>query len=238
MTKPSNRFRNSCAGSVQKFPLKTSPSSIFEKEAVRLGASRIAGIDEAGRGPLAGPVVAAAVILSVPDCIPDLNDSKLLSAAVRDKLFRKIRDRSLALGIGIISSEIIDEINIYQATILAMKRAVAELHPPPDYLLIDGNMGLELSIPQKTIVKGDRLCFSVAAAGIVAKVTRDRIMMELHEKYPLYGFDKHKGYATAAHKEAISNHGPCPVHRMCFSGVKEFLVPPLFRSDPHTDSHK
>jgi ribonuclease HII len=180
---------------------------------------------------LAGPVVAAAVVLPIADCLPDLNDSKLLTAARRDELFKKIHGCSAAVGIGIIPSDTIDEINIYQATLLAMKRAVADLRPPPDYLLIDGNMRLDLDIPQTSIVKGDRLSFSVAAAGIVAKVTRDRIMMELHEKYPAYGFDKHKGYATEAHREAIVKHGPCPEHRMCFSGVKEFFELPLFRSD-------
>jgi len=213
-----------------ELPRKSSPSSRFEDEASRCGARRIAGIDEAGRGPLAGPVVAAAVVLPVADCIPDLNDSKLLTPAMRDQLFEKIRDCTAAVGIGIIPSETIDEINIYQATLLAMKRAVADLHPLPDYLLIDGNMRLDLDLPQTSIVKGDRLSFSVAAAGIVAKVTRDRIMMALHKEYPLYGFDKHKGYATAAHREAIIKYGPCPAHRMCFSGVKEFVEPPLFFS--------
>ncbi|MBI4965979.1 MAG: ribonuclease HII [Desulfomonile tiedjei] len=231
MRKPSDSFRDSFTGTAHKLTSKSSPSSRFEDEARRCGARRIAGIDEAGRGPLAGPVVAAAVILPVADCIPDLNDSKLLTPAMRDKLFQKLRDCSAAFGIGIIPSETIDEVNIYQATLLAMKRAVADLGPAPDYLLIDGNMRLEMDIPQKSIIKGDRLCFSIAAAGIVAKVTRDSIMMELHEKFPLYGFAKHKGYATASHREAIIKHGPCSVHRTCFSGVKEFIEPPLFRSD-------
>jgi ribonuclease HII len=214
----------------RKSTAKSCPSSRFEEEASSCGAKRVAGVDEAGRGPLAGPVVAAAVILPVADCIPEINDSKLLTSQLREELFQRIRAFSSAVGIGIIDSETIDEINIYQATRLAMNRAVADLDPPPDYLLIDGNMRLELDIAQRSVVKGDRLSFSVAAAGIVAKVTRDRIMMELHKEYPVYGFDRHKGYATAAHRKAIIKYGPCPAHRMCFSGVKEFLDPPLFRS--------
>jgi len=214
----------------RKSTAKSCPSSRFEEEASSCGAKRVAGVDEAGRGPLAGPVVAAAVILPVADCIPEINDSKLLTSQLREELFQRIRAFSSAVGIGIIDSETIDEINIYQATRLAMNRAVADLDPPPDYLLIDGNMRLELDIAQRSVVKGDRLSFSVAAAGIVAKVTRDRIMMELHKEYPVYGFDRHKGYATAAHRKAIIKYGPCPAHRMCFSGVKEFLDLPLFRS--------
>ncbi len=230
MRKPNDRFKHSLTRTAHELASKSSPSSRFEDEASRGGARRIAGIDEAGRGPLAGPVVAAAVILPAANCIPDLNDSKLLTSSMREELCRKIRACSLAVGIGVVRAETIDKINIYQATLLAMKSAVADLDPPPDYLLIDGNMSLDLDISQRSIVKGDRLSFSVAAAGIVAKVTRDRIMMELHEEYPLYGFDKHKGYATAAHRKAIIKYGPCPAHRTCFSGVKEFLEPPLFLS--------
>jgi ribonuclease HII len=208
-----------------KAPAKTLPSSRFEKQAARLGARRIAGIDEAGRGPLAGPVVAAAVVLRNPDCLPHLNDSKLLTADARSKLYDEILENASAAGVGIISPETIDRINILQATRLAMSRAVMEISPPPDYLLIDGTISLELSISQQAIIKGDRLCFSVAAAGILAKVTRDRIMMELHEQFPQYGFAQHKGYATQAHKDAIVKYGPSPVHRMCFRGVKEPELP-------------
>jgi ribonuclease HII len=208
-----------------KAPAKTLPSSRFEKQAARLGARRIAGIDEAGRGPLAGPVVAAAVVLRNPDCLPHLNDSKLLTAEARSKLYDEILENASATGVGIIPPGTIDRINILQATRLAMNRAVMEISPPPDYLLIDGTISLELSISQQAIIKGDRLCFSVAAAGILAKVTRDRIMMELHEQYPQYGFSQHKGYATQAHKEAIVKYGPSPVHRLCFRGVKEPELP-------------
>ena len=208
-----------------KTPAKTLPSSRFEKQAERLGARRIAGIDEAGRGPLAGPVVAAAVVLRCPDCLPHLNDSKLLPADARLKLFDEILENASAVGVGIIPPETIDQINILQATRLAMSRAVMEISPLPDYLLVDGTISLDLSIPQQAIIKGDRLSFSVAAAGILAKVTRDRIMVELHEQFPQYGFAQHKGYGTQAHKEAITRYGPSPVHRMCFRGVKEPDLP-------------
>ena len=193
----------------------------FEEEAALLGAQRIAGIDEAGRGPLAGPVVAAAVIMRVSDPIAEINDSKLLSAKVREVLFDQIREKAVAVGISAVSSEVIDEINIYQATRVAMRNAAMEISPLPDYLLIDGPLSLELEIRQKPIIKGDRLCFSVAAAAIMAKVTRDRLMLEFHEQYPQYGFDRHKGYATKDHRDALLKYGPCPIHRKFFKGVKE-----------------
>jgi ribonuclease HII len=208
-----------------KLPADSRPSTRFENEAAALGASRIAGIDEAGRGPLAGPVVAAAVILPSADCIPDLNDSKMLSPDKREDLYGKIRDKALALGIGVVSSTTIDRINIYQGTRLAMKKAAMELDPEADYLLIDGNLYLDVPISQRAIIKGDRLSFSIAAAGILAKVTRDRLMTELHGQYPHYGFDRHKGYATAAHREALLKHGPCPIHRASFKPVKDLLPP-------------
>jgi ribonuclease HII len=204
------------------------PSYKFEEEAAKAGALRIAGIDEAGRGPLAGPVVAAAVVLG-PSChIPEINDSKLLSGPQRDKLYPQIMAGAVAVGIGIVSPQIIDEINIYQATLEAMKEAAFQITPLPDFLLVDGKMKLKVETPQKSIVKGDRLSFSIAAAGIVAKVTRDGIMMELHKEYPQYGFAGHKGYPTKAHKEALERYGPSPVHRMCFKGVCRLDDLPLF----------
>jgi ribonuclease HII len=215
----------------RKGPGKTHPSSRFEKQVKKLGARRIAGIDEAGRGPLAGPVVAAAVVLRNPDCLPHLNDSKLLPADARSKLFDEILENASAVGVGIIPPATIDRINILQATRLAMSRAVMEITPLPDYLLVDGTITLDLSIRQQAIIKGDRLSYSVAAAGIIAKVTRDRIMMELHEQFPQYGFAQHKGYGTRSHKEAIIKHGASPVHRMCFRGVKEPDLP-LFCESP------
>jgi ribonuclease HII len=214
----------------RRSPEMSRPTSRFEDEAAAEGASRIAGIDEAGRGPLAGPVVAAAVILPSYDLIPDLNDSKLLTPARREDLFCRIEAKAAAIGIAMADVGEIDEINIYQATRSAMCQAVSLISPLPDYLLIDGNIRLDLDLRQRSIVKGDRLSFSVAAAGIMAKVTRDRIMMELHEEFPEYGFDRHKGYATREHKQAILRYGPSPVHRRFFRGVRDELGP-LF-SDP------
>ncbi len=174
---------------------KTFPSFAFEQQAAEGGAFRIAGVDEAGRGPLAGPVVAAAVVLPRGVPIPGLNDSKLLSAKVREKLFAEIQDVAIATGVGIVSVDVINQINILQAARLAMTRAVAGIAPSPDFLLIDGPIKLDLEIPQRSIIGGDRLSCSVAAGAILAKVTRDRIMSELHEQFPAYGFHRHKGSA-------------------------------------------
>jgi len=170
------------------------------------------------------------VVLPNNDPLPGLNDSKLLSAPQREELFDRITQRAAAVGLGIVPPETIDRINIFQATRLAMNMAVKKIVPPPDYLLIDGPITLDLNISQRAVIKGDRLSVSVAAAGIMAKVTRDRIMMELHEKYPRYGFQSHKGYATKAHREALRRYGPSPVHRKCFRGVKEHIPTPLFSS--------
>jgi ribonuclease HII len=175
-------------------------------------------------------VVAAAVVLPLDDPIEGLNDSKLLTPRQRDRVFLAVKDRALAVHAAIIPPETIDRINIRRATGVAMTEAVQAVSPPPDYLLIDGNMTLDIEIPQRTIVKGDRLSFSVAAAGVVAKVTRDRLMIELHEQYPEYGFAGHKGYPTKAHKEAIRRYGPCPAHRKSFRGVKEHILSPLFNT--------
>jgi ribonuclease HII len=178
----------------------------------------VCGIDEAGRGPWAGPVVAAAVMLD-PDNIPSgLNDSKKLSVAKREVLFPAIM-KSAQVGVGMASPKEIDEINILQATYLAMSRAVAALHPPPAFALIDGNRAPPLSIKVQTIVGGDAISLSIAAASIVAKVTRDRIMHEIEALHPGYGFASHKGYGTAGHSEALKRLGPCPVHRKSFSPV-------------------
>jgi len=192
---------------------------------------RIAGIDEAGRGPLAGPVVAAAVIMPYADPIPKLNDSKLLNENQREALFHQIMEKASGVGIGIVPPETIDQINIFQATRLAMAGAVREISPLPDYLLIDGPIALDLMIPQRAIIKGDRLSVSVAAAAILAKLTLYRLMMELHDQFPQYGFDSHKGYGTKAHREALCRYGPCPVHRKCFRGVRELLPTPLFGTE-------
>jgi len=192
----------------------------FEKEALNKGYRFVAGVDEAGRGPLAGPVVSSAVILPVGFSDHGITDSKKLSPKKRQALFPVIMENGLAVSTGIATHGEIDEINILQASLLSMKRAVEKLLPMPDYLLIDGKFTIDSTIGQQAIVKGDQRSISIAAASIIAKVTRDSIMEELHVRYPEYGFDRHKGYPTKAHKEAIVRFGPSPVHRYSFKGVK------------------
>ncbi len=198
----------------------------FERQARSSGYQLVAGIDEAGRGPLAGPVVAAAVILPEGLIIEGVNDSKKLSPDTRERLFDTIITQALAVGVGMGSAELIDRINILQATRHAMLDAVSHLTPQPDYLMIDGISTINSPIPQKTIKKGDSLSISIAAASIIAKVTRDRLMRELDGNYPGYGFSGHKGYGSASHMEAIRRLGPSPVHRLTFGGVKEHLPCP------------
>lgn len=192
------------------------PDSSFENAARADGYSVICGIDEAGRGPLCGPVCAAAVILP-PDCVIDgLNDSKKLSEKKREALFDVITDRAVSYGIAMATAKEIDEINILQATFLAMRRAVAALSVQPDCALIDGNGKPGLAMEQRTIVKGDSKSVSVAAASILAKVTRDRYMLLMDEQYPQFGFAAHKGYGTKLHYERIEQFGLCPEHRRTF----------------------
>ena len=182
------------------------------------GAVRVAGVDEAGRGPLAGPVVAAAVILNLDDPIDGINDSKKLTAGRRDALYDKIAARAKAYGIGVSTPEEIDEINILQATFMAMKRALEALEGVYDLLLVDGNQYIS-GLPrqfQRPIVSGDAKSASIAAASILAKVTRDRAMEEYHRQYPQYGFAKHKGYGTKHHRDMIAQHGLCGIHRKSF----------------------
>ena len=200
----------------------------FEHKATARGFQTIAGVDEAGRGPLAGPVVSAAVILPEDFSCPGINDSKKLSEKKRNLLFPLIREGAIAVAVGMASHREIDEINILQASLLSMKRAVENLTitpgvTRPDFLLIDGKFTLQMDIKQSAIIKGDSKSISIAAASIIAKVTRDAIMKELHEKYPVYNFIQHKGYPTKAHKAAILKHGPCPVHRLSFKGVREVV---------------
>ncbi|MGW8187584.1 MAG: ribonuclease HII [Desulfobacterales bacterium] len=206
----------------------------YEKKARDNGHLTIAGIDEAGRGPLAGPVVAAAVIL--PDGFPsaEVNDSKQLSPIQRDRLYEQIYAQAVAVGIGIVDAIEIDRINILRASLLAMAMAASNLDPAPDCLLVDGNCPVPLALAQQTIVKGDALSLSIAAASIVAKVTRDRLMTGYDQDYPQYGFAGHKGYGTHTHREAIGRHGCCPIHRRSFKGVKEFSGPPKARQLPLT----
>ena len=196
---------------------------LFEKKAFQKGFSKIAGIDEAGRGPLAGPVVSAAVIIPISLQIPGISDSKKLSPQKRDYLYEKIYDFSVSVGIGIVDPLEIDRINILQAALLSMAMAVENLAPQPDCLLIDGTFLISSTLPQEAIPKGDALSASIAAASIVAKVTRDRLMERYHQDYPQFEFSKHKGYPTKAHKQAIQKFGCCPIHRRTFKGVKEYL---------------
>ncbi len=180
------------------------------------GVTIICGVDEAGRGPLAGPVCAAAVILPPHADIPGLNDSKKLSDKRRRELFPIIKEQAIAYGIGMASHEEIDNINILQATFLAMERALAQLNIQPDLALIDGNREKDFGIPVQTVVKGDSRSASIAAASILAKVTRDDLMLEMAGKYPQYAFEVHKGYGTKAHYAALTEYGPSPIHRMTF----------------------
>ncbi len=188
----------------------------FERKLWGRGLKYVAGIDEAGRGPLAGPVVAAAVIFPEDIFIPLIDDSKKLTPETREDLYEAILWKARAYGIGIATVEEIDELNILQASYLAMRRAIANLPVLPQYLLVDGRDFPENTIPCTPVVDGDELCFSIAAASILAKVTRDRIMCELDQKFPEYGFARHKGYATRAHLEAIERFGFSPVHRKSF----------------------
>ena len=195
----------------------------FEKEATGRGCKDIAGIDEAGRGPLAGPVVSAAVILPVTFRDSEITDSKKLSPQKRQRLYDVIYAQAVSIGIGIVDPIEIDRINILQASLLAMAMAVENLDPRPDYLLIDGIFPISTDLPQQPIAKGDALSISIAAASIIAKVTRDRLMQKYHHYYPHFNFQKHKGYPTRAHREAIRKYGCCPIHRKSFRGVKEYL---------------
>jgi ribonuclease HII len=196
------------------------------QEALAMGAGWLAGVDEAGRGPLAGPVVAAAVILVRPGTLAGINDSKKLSAERREELYIRIA-RSSIVGIGFADEKQIDELNIYEATRLAMKRAVLNLPHTPTRLLIDGPMRLDLELEQKGVIHGDGKSASVAAASIVAKVFRDHWMRKFHELYPAYGFSNHKGYGTAEHMQALKDKGPSPIHRHSFAPVREAAL--IFR---------
>lgn len=191
--------------------------SKFEKECYEKGYVSIAGIDEAGRGPLAGPVVAGAVILPKDCLLEGINDSKKISEKKREKLYDDIIENAVAWGVGIVDHTVIDEINILNATRRAMKLALENLQVKPDYILIDAEKKVDTNgIPYLPIIKGDALSISIGAASILAKVTRDRMMREYDKMFPMYGFEKHKGYGTKAHVEAIKEHGPCMIHRQSF----------------------
>ena len=193
---------------------------LIEEELFAQGYQLVCGVDEAGRGPLAGPVCAAAVILPAHLEIPGLDDSKKLSDKRRRELFPIIKEQAIAYGIGLASHEEIDEINILQATFLAMERAITQLKVKPEFALIDGNREKDFGLPVKTVVKGDSLSANIAAASVLAKVTRDVLMEEMALQYPGYGFEIHKGYGTKAHYEALRTLGASPIHRMTF--LKKF----------------
>ncbi len=195
----------------------------YEAEAASKGYRSVMGVDEAGRGPLAGPVVAAAVLLPSEVTLDGLDDSKKLSQKLREKFYSQILETAVSYGLGIVSVEVIERINILQASLTAMKQAIENCDRPPDLLLIDGNQNVDHSADQWTLVGGDGKSLSIAAASVLAKVTRDRIMLDCHEDYPQYEFDRHKGYPTKRHREKIKQFGPCPLHRKTFRGVKEFL---------------
>ncbi len=198
---------------------------VHEKEALARGFKHIAGVDEAGRGPLAGPVVAGAVILAPDRPVAGVNDSKKLTGSRREELFPLIQERAVAFGVGQASAQEIDELNIYRATQLAMERALDALEVKADFLLTDAMPLPKLSkIPQKPLIHGDSLSASIAAASILAKVTRDHLMRDLHEKYPDYGFLGHKGYGTEVHLAALREKGACPEHRRSFAPVMEVLA--------------
>jgi ribonuclease HII len=197
----------------------------FEKEILPQGCGLVAGLDEAGRGPLAGPVVAAAVVLPLGAPIDDVFDSKALSPGKREKIFLKIVNRAIDIGIGLVGQDLIDQINILQSTIQAMRQALNKLIVKPEFILIDAlSIPDAGNIPQKAIIKGDQKCYSIAAASIVAKVVRDRLMNKFHLKYPEYNFVRNKGYGTQEHLKAIASVGPCPLHRRSFKRVKEFCI--------------
>jgi ribonuclease HII len=195
----------------------------FEKRAREEGFSRIAGVDEAGRGPLAGPVVSAAVILPERVRLDYLDDSKRLSPQRREELYQAVYEQAVSVGIGLVDPLEIDRINILRASLLSMAMAVANLRPTPDYLLVDGIFPVRSELPQNVVKHGDRRSLSIAAASVVAKVTRDHLMRLYDDEFPGFGFGKHKGYGTKAHLTAIRTLGYCPIHRKTFRGVKEHV---------------
>jgi ribonuclease HII len=200
------------------------PADVFEQEARRRGFRRVAGIDEAGRGPLAGPVVAAAVILPIHVELTGVDDSKQLPEEERERLYHAILDQAVGVGIGSADATEVDALNILEASRRAMSRAIANLDPAPDYLLIDAVTLPAIPIPQRPIIKGDMLSLSVAAASIIAKVTRDRLMVACHKTFPQYNFLSHKGYGTAEHLRMLARFGPCPIHRRTFAPVRDAVT--------------
>lgn len=204
----------------RKHNLPPTAPELIERRLREDGRGLIAGVDEAGRGCLAGPVVAAAVIMPGGPPIPGITDSKLLSPALRERLACEIRAVAVSCAVGVVSAADIDAMNIVQATHRAMRIALAQLEPPPDFIVVDGNPVPDLPAPCESIVGGDRLCYSIAAASILAKVHRDHLMLDLDALYPGYGLARHKGYGTQEHRASLLRLGPCPIHRMTFAPVK------------------
>jgi ribonuclease HII len=199
--------------------VRQSPPAYYEFSLRSLEPLRIAGVDEVGRGPLAGPVVAAAVIFPPAVLIPGITDSKKLTAKQREALFPLIREKALAIGLGSVDAGEVDRINVLQAALQAMKRAVLRLTICPDLLLVDGNQPLDLTVPQQCLIRGDARSLTIGAASIVAKVIRDKMMESCHTRFPEYNFPGNKGYGTREHLEALRRYGPCPLHRRSFKGV-------------------
>mgnify|MGYP001557171988 FL=1 len=208
------------------FPELEQSTLFFETMARRQGYQAVAGIDEAGRGPLAGPVVAAAVILPEHFELPGLNDSKQISEKKRNELYPLIYEQAIAVGIGVSRADEVDQVNILQATLKGMNRAVARLSVSPDFLLVDGITPVPTLIEQKTLKKGDSRSLSIAAASVVAKEVRDRIMVAYDLLFPEYGYAGHKGYGSQKHRDAVAQYGPCVCHRRSFAGVKEHCEEP------------
>jgi ribonuclease HII len=191
----------------------------YESMARKAGYGLVAGVDEAGRGPLAGPVVAAAVVIPEDKLLTGVKDSKQMTEKARDEAFSVINETAIAIGIGVVSHQFIDKFNILRASLEAMKRAVLSLDALPEYLLIDGIYAIPLPVPQQCLIKGDQISQSISAASVMAKVYRDRIMRSFDERFPVYGFSKNKGYGTSMHLKALKQHGPAPIHRRTFKGV-------------------
>ena len=189
----------------------------YERELISQGRKLVCGVDEVGRGPLAGPVVCAAVIMPVDDIIEGVDDSKKLTAKRREKLAEEIKQKAIAWAICRVEPQVIDQINILEATRLCMKNAIERLDPLTDFVIVDGNMTLDITIPQKYLIKGDANSYSIGAASIIAKVYRDALMAEYAKDYPQYGFERHAGYGTAAHIQAIKDYGLTPIHRRSFT---------------------
>ncbi len=216
-------FLSSPSENLPLFPGETTPGEcwpfLYEAMAREAGYTMVAGLDEAGRGPLAGPVVAAAVILPEEVELPGVRDSKKMTARAREKAFHMITRKALAVNVAVVSHAYIDTHNILNAALEAMKQAVSALEPKPAFLLVDGIHPVPLGLPQKCLKKGDQRSMSISAASVMAKVYRDRIMRNYHHLFPQYGFDQNKGYGTRYHLDALKRCGPCPVHRLTFRGV-------------------